>query len=266
MHEEVKVRILSHLPAQTVASVCRATCQELHNFIVGHESKIADAIEKREIARLQEQSDHIKSFGVPDDLKEFIDGVRFFTRQRGMVARKREMLQSLNRWVSHIFRNTTHHDGNDAAKLARLAADLIGLQQKFHQDVRKGKQKRNSRMPFMLNNLSWSFALNRQVEALYDLVKASSSKQPFFPGSNYVPRLTERLTWPELRLTMVWDDCQALHPTVPYEQVHLLGLPKLPQDKIFFYYVRELWVQKAISEGSFRGLKKAAVLELIKIF
>ena len=54
--------------------------------------------------------------------------------------------------------------------------------------------------------------------------------------------------------------------SVPYELGHLLDLPKLPQDKIFFYYVDEEWVCKDIARGPLSPMVKAAVLQLIKIF
>lgn len=74
-----------------------------------------------------------------------------------------------------------------------------------------------------------------------------------------------RETWPKLRLTMAYDGKICLHPVVPYELVHLLDLPKLPQDKIFFYYVDEEWVCKAIARGPLSRMLKAVVLQLIKI-
>jgi hypothetical protein len=53
---------------------------------------------------------------------------------------------------------------------------------------------------------------------------------------------------------------------VPYELVHLLDLPKLPQDKTFFYYVDEEWVCKEIKQGPLCPMLKAAVLQLVKVF
>lgn len=86
--DELKVNVLSYVPAQEIVSNCRATCQELCGFIDGHENRIADAIAKRERRRLQAHSDKLKSFGPPASVKAFLEGLRVFTEQRGFVTMK----------------------------------------------------------------------------------------------------------------------------------------------------------------------------------
>jgi hypothetical protein len=101
---------------------------------------------------------------------------------------------------------------------------------------------------------------------VYELVKASPTNQPYFPGMVHRHDVQERDTWPKLRLTMAYSGKVCLHPVVPYELVHLLDLPKLPQDKIFFYFVDEEWVCREIGRGLLPPMLKAAVLQLVKIF
>ena len=112
-----------------------------------------------------------------------------------------------------------------------------------------------------MRNQDWIAPLNEQAENLYDLVRAAPVDQPFFPVKAY-----SQLAWPKLRLTKTWEGGKARRPTLPHEKVHVLDLPKLPQEEIFFYYANGQWVGKAIREGSLHGLKKAGVLESVKIF
>jgi hypothetical protein len=115
-------------------------------------------------------------------------------------------------------------------------------------------------------NRHWDFASLRQIMEVYDLMKASSAYQPYFPGNMHGHEVSERDTCPRLRLTMAYNGRICLHPVVPYELVHLLDLPKLPQDKTFFYYVDEEWVCKEIKQGPLCPMLKAAVLQLVKVF
>ena len=80
-------------------------------------------------------------------------------------------------------------------------------------------------------------------------MRAHPVDQPYFPGMIHGNDALERDTWPKLRLTMAYKGKICLHPVVPYELVHLLDLPKLPQDKIFFYCVDEERVCKEIARG-----------------
>jgi hypothetical protein len=267
--DELKVNILSYVPAQKVVSICRATCQELCTFINGYEDRIADAIAKRERRRLQAHSNLLKSFGPPASVKQFLEGLRVFTEQRGIVTMEEDASRVAAKWVRHLFRNVypyaNKEDGRDE-KWAVLAKDFFQIQRAFADDVRRGVPKRDSRQGFMLVNRHWDTASLHQIMEVYDLVKASPTNQPYFPGAVHGHNKREKQIWPKLRLTMAYHGRLCLHPVVPYELVHLLDLPKLPQDKIFFYYVEEKWVCEEIERGPLCPMLKAAVLQLVKIF
>ena len=267
--DELKVKILSYVPAQKVVSICRATCQELCGFIDGHEDRIADTIAKRERCRLQAHSNLLKSFGPPANVKQFLEGLRVFTEQRGIVTMEENASRAVAKWVRHLFRNVfpyaSKEDGRDD-KWAVLAKDFFQLQRAFADDVRRGVPKRDSRQGFMLVNRHWDTASMHQIMEVYDLVKDSPTDQPYFPGTVRGHDMSERDTWPKMRLTMAYHGRLCLHPVVPYELVHLLDLPKLPQDKIFFYYVEEKWVCEEIERGPLCPMLKAAVLQLVKVF
>ncbi|GAB7327298.1 hypothetical protein MBLNU13_g11181t1 [Cladosporium sp. NU13] len=239
--DETKVRILPVLPARTVVSRCRATCQELCALIDGYESQIAQTIAKRELLRLQGHSDKLEAFGPPANIIGFVEGLRFFTAQRGNPAGHEE------RW-------------------GVLARDFLQLQRSYDDDVRWALLKRDYRQKFTHICRDWDYIPSHQIMEVYELVESSPANQPYFPGTFYAPQVLERDTWPELRLTMAYNGSQCLHPVVPYELVHLLGLPKLPQNKGFFYYVEEQWACKEIEQGPLCPMLMAAVLQLIKIF
>lgn len=266
---ELKVNILSYVPAQDILSDCRATCQQLFSFIDGHEKRIADAITKRELGRLQAHSDKLKSFGPPASVKAFLEGVRIFTEQRGFVTMEDHESRVAAKWVRHLFRNVFPYVQNTTGrddKWAVLAKDFFQLQRSFADDVRRGLPKRDCRQEFGLLNSHWDSVYLHQIMELYELVKATPTNQPYFPGIVHGHEVLERDTWPKLRLTMAYNGKICLHPVVPYELMHLLDLPKLPQDKICFYYVDEEWVCKEIARGPLSPMLKAAVLQLIKIF
>lgn len=267
--DELKVNIFSYVPAQDIVSNCRATCQELFGFVDGHENRIADAIAKRELRRLQAHSDKLKSFGPPASVKAFLEGVRVFTEQRGFVTMGDHESRVAAKWVRHLFRNVFPYVQNTTGrddKWAVLAKDSFQLQRSFADDVRWGLPKRDCRQEFGLLNSHWDTASLHQIMEVYELVKASPADQPYFPGLVHGNNILERDTWLKLRLTMAYNGKTCLHPVVPYELVHLLDLPKLPQDKIFFYYVDGEWVCKEIARGPLSPILKAAVLQLIKIF
>ena len=115
-------------------------------------------------------------------------------------------------------------------------------------------------------NGHWDSVSLHQIMEVYELVKASPADQPYFPGKVHRRDVQETDTWPKLLLTMGYKDTICLHPVVPYELVHLLDLPKLPQDKMFFYFVDEEWVCREMGRGPLPPMLKAAVLQLIKIF
>ena len=258
--------ILTYLPAQIVVSSCRATCQELFNFINSHEDRIASTIATRELHRLQAHSNKLKAFGPPANVKDFVEGLRFFTAQRGVLTSKYHASQVVARWVRHLFRNVFPRDKTQTDKWTFLATDLIELQRAFDRDVREGKQKQNRRETFMLSYSHWDPASRLTIEHLYEAIKTWPTSQPYFPGIVHEHDTQEWRTWPKLRLTMTWDNGKCFHPVVPYELVHLLDLPRLPQDKIFFYYVDEEWVCREIKRGPLRPMLEAAVLQLVKVF
>jgi hypothetical protein len=165
----------------------------------------------------------------------------------------------------NVFPYTNKEDGRDD-KWAVLAKDFFQLQRAFTDDVRRGVPKRDSRQGFILMNRHWDFASLRQIMEVYDLMKTSPINQPYFPGTVHGRHKREEQTWPKLRLTMAYDGTMCLDPVVPYELIHLLDLPKLPQDKIFFYFIEEEWVCREVRRGPLCPMLKAAVLERIKIF
>lgn len=267
--DELKVDIFSYIPAQKVVSNLRATCQELCNFIDGHENRIADTIANRELRRLQSHGYQLKSFGPPASVKQFLESLRVFTEQRGMITSDQHVSRVAAKWVRHLFRNVFPYAIDETGrddKWAVLAKDFFQLQEAFAEDVRRGVPKRDCRQSFMLMNRHWDTASLQLIMEVYELVKASPTNQPYFPGTIHGRNVLEVQTWPELRLTMAYKGKICLHPVVPYDLVHLLDLPKLPQDKVFFYYVEEEWVCKEIERGPLCSMLKAAVLQLIKIF
>ena len=267
--DELKVKILSYIPAQDILSNCRATCQELCNFVDGHENRIADAIAKRERRRLQAHSNKLKSFGPPASVKAFLEGLRVFTEQRGFVTMEEHESRVAAKWVRHLFRNVFPYVQNTTGrddKWAVLASHFFQLQRSFADDVRRGLPKRDCRQEFKLMNGQWDSVSLHQIMEVYELVKASPTNQPYFPGKVHRRDVQETDTWPKLRLTMAYKGKICLHPVVPYELVHLLDLPKLPQDKMFFYFVDEEWVCREMGRGPLPPMLKAAVLQLIKIF
>lgn len=242
-------------------SICRATCQELCSFIDGHENRIADTIAKCELRRLQAHSDKLKAFGPPASIIDFVEGLRFFTSQNHVPL--------VARWILHLFRNVVSNAENptgDKAKWAVLARTFLQLQRAHADDARRGKPKRDCRQNFIQMKHDWDDVSCQQIMEVYDLVESASATQPHFPGTVYAPQVVERDTWPELRLTTAYDGSKCFHPVVPYELVHLLDLPKLPQNKGFFYYVEEEWVCREIEQGPLCPMVKAAVLQLVKVF
>jgi len=139
--DELKASVLSYLGAPTVVGVCRATCQELCNFINDHENKIAHAMQKRELRRLQARSDKLKSFGPPTSVMEFVEGLRLFTKQRGIVTMQEHESRVAAKWVRHLFRNVFPYEENPTSrddKWAVLATDFLQIQRAFNNDVRRG--------------------------------------------------------------------------------------------------------------------------------
>lgn len=267
--DELKANIFSYLPAKEIVNNCRATCQELFGFINGHENRIADTISKRELHHLQAHSDKLKSFGPPANVKQFLEGLRFFTEQRGILITSQHASSVAAKWVRHLFRNVFPYVQNTSGRNDRwavLANHFFQLQRSFADDVRRGVQKRDCRREFELMHSHWDTVSLQQIMEVYELVKASPANQPYFPGTVHGRNKGERQTWPKLRLTMAYNGRECLDAVVPYELVHLLDLPKLPQDKIFFYYVDKEWVCKEIARGPLSPMLKAAVLQLIKIF
>ena len=88
----------------------------------------------------------------------------------------------------------------------------------------------------------WDTVSRLQIMDLYGRMRPAPANQPYFRGMVHGHDVAERDTWPELRLTMTYDEKRCFHPVVPYELVRLLGFPKLPQSKTFFCYVEEEWV------------------------
>ena len=175
------------------------------------------------------------------------------------------------KWVLHLFRNVFPYANNPTGrdgKWAVLVRDFTELQGAFAEDVRRGVPKRDCRQEFELANRHCGDVSLHQIMEVYELVKASPINQPYFPGTVHGRGVSERRsrTWPKLRLTMTYDGSLCLHPVVLYELMHLLDLPKLPQNKTFFYYVEEEWVCREIGRGPLCPMLKAAVLQLVKVF
>lgn len=150
LNDETKVRILSLLPAQTVVSRCRAICQELPALIDGHGNRIAHTIAKRELLRLQDHSDKLKAFGPPANIIDFVEGLRFFTAQRGIVTYKKHG-PLVARWLLHLFRNVFSAAENPVGHEVRwdiLARAFLQLQGSCDDDIRRGIPKRDYRQKF----------------------------------------------------------------------------------------------------------------------
>ncbi|KAM0711021.1 hypothetical protein Q7P35_001760 [Cladosporium inversicolor] len=195
--DELKVNIFSYIPAQKVVSNLRATCQELCSVIDGHENKIADTIANRELRRLQAHSYHLKSFGPPASAKQFLESLRVFTEQRGMITSDQHASRVAARWVRHLFRNVFPYAANETGrndKWAVLAKNFFKLQKAFAEDVRLGVPKRDRRQSFMQTNRHWDTASFHEIMGVYELVKASPTTQPYFPGTIHGSNVREMQT------------------------------------------------------------------------
>lgn len=82
--EELKARTLSFVPAREVASVCRAVCSELRDFIDRHEHHIAHLKILREDADLQHRIDILRRMQ-PSDLFGYVFSFRCWVAQRGLA-------------------------------------------------------------------------------------------------------------------------------------------------------------------------------------
>lgn len=236
---------------------------------------------------------HINTFNqmIPTDLVSFVSFFRSWIRQRGFANGNHHITyRAFRDWIDLVsghggaieismkkWQQVTTRSENFTHRLIRLQealkralseqSDPISQQKTTEDIVRQAVQKTHP-----LNKGSF----HRQYADLCALISQQPVRQPFFSREALFERKKlkkgERAHehYPKLcltRTTIVEGDyiCTS-DPFCPIGNVAQLALPSLP-DTRFCYYVEEGWASEALKEWiPFSRLKKAALLELVKIF
>lgn len=278
--DELKVRTLSFLPAQEVASTCRAVCQGLREFIDGNQDRIARVIFKRNQTRLQVASEKISNspFCMPNARDEtfygFMNSFLIWIERRGVVlSRPKSTLKMFRDWVcrSNAYQNTKHQRvvNGHSAQYNAFIRFLIELQNSFDQDLRNGKCKSLKRLEHFYTRGALHMKLHHdQYKDLCKQIYDETSGESCFPGRIHKSAKAELAAFPKLRLTDARSPRTdgTLHSVCRSGDVAKLQLPQL-SDTIFFYYVEEEWCCEALTtQLPLVPLKRAAILERVKIF
>ena len=277
--EELKARTLSFVPAREVASVCRAVCPELRDFIDRHESHIAHLKILREGADLQYRIDILHRMK-PSDLLSYVFSFRCWVAQRGLADYMcNSWYKPFHDWVS---RDVMKRDESRRAERSRwmdFTRNLMHLQREISTLQARAHAEGSSldAQPYskILNKKTKKVRPGDRDQAQYIHLRKLITEQRDSPWlfdytSPEVENRGKLQTYPTWHLTKIkyqrWEGSHVVNAFFPFESVAQLPLPRLP-DTRFCYYVEEEWCCKLLNTGGmFSPLAKAALLEAVKIF
>lgn len=277
--EELKARTLSFVPAREVASVCRAVCPELRDFIDRHESHIAHLKILREGADLQYRIDILHQMK-PSDLFGYVFSFRCWVAQRGLADYMcKSWYKPFHDWVS---RDVMKRDESRRAERSRwmdFTRNLMHLQREISTLQARAHAEGSSldAQPYskILNKKTKKVRPGDRDQAQYIHLRKLITEQRDSPWlfdytSPEVEKRGKLQTYPTWHLTDIkyqhWDGSHIVDAFFPKESVGQLPLPRLP-DTSFCYYVEEEWCRKLLNTGGmFSPLAKAALLEAVRIF
>lgn len=140
---ELKAHVLSFLPAQEIASTCRAVCPELRDFIDRNESHISRLNIMHSHADLQHRINTLAQMK-PHDFDSFVSCVRYWVAQRGFARYVRKSAyKPLDDWIILV---SGHQDGQQCKARYRwrsLTRRLVLLQQ----DIICNPATKHARLP-----------------------------------------------------------------------------------------------------------------------
>ena len=278
--EELKARTLSFVPAREVASVCRAVCPELRDFIDRHEHHIAHLKILREDADLQHRIDILRRMQA-SDLFGYVFSFRCWVAQRGLADYMcKSWYRPFHEWVSRGVTKRDKSRRNEMSRWMDLTRNLMHLQRDISNLDAGAKAERSS-----LYVRAYSRILNRATQKVKPgdrdhaqyvhlcklIAEQSDSPWLFDYTSPEVEKRGKLQTYPAWHLTEItyqhWEGSHVQDPFCPTESVAQLPLPRLP-DTRFCYHVEEEWCRKLLLDtgGIFSPMAKAALLEALKIF
>jgi hypothetical protein len=265
---EFKAHVLSFLPAQEIASTCRAVCPELRDFINRNESHIARLNIMHTHADLQYRINNLTQMK-PHDFDSFVSCIRYWVAQRGFARYvKKSAYKPLDDWIILVSGDQDGQQRRTRYRWRSLNRRLVLLQQDIicnpatnhasilHQAKQRAKQ----------DEVDYA-----QYTVLCELVAQQALSQPFFNYKDFEWNKRDlHETYPTFRLSRVslgtGRDSYVLDPSCPLDSVAQLALPPLPAAS-FCYYVEEEWCREALDTGGVLSpLRKAALLEKVKIF